>query len=258
MQGKIELVDDNIILNEDFKKNVAIPYFKDIYKDLSAQSDAKSKGINKVSILNYSQLPGIIGERFFAVLDLKSSGYVDLKEFVHGFFKIYYSDTETKLKFAFDLYDFDRDSYIIPDDVRLILSHIPIENTVAGHVRKEGHFTQSGGGSQVFLDRLRNQEQIENLINEVFGSKRRIGLEEFKRINCEVTSEMFLSIMILLQNSLPCTENFYRYQKNFEKYINSEEGGDTPSQDRPGSGGKVKTIASPRMLVNSPLASLAK
>jgi len=52
--GKIELIDDNIILNEEFKKNVAIPYFKDIYKDLAAQSDAKSKGINKVSVLNVS------------------------------------------------------------------------------------------------------------------------------------------------------------------------------------------------------------
>ena len=48
------MIDDNIILNEEFKKNVAIPYFKDIYKDLAAQSDAKSKGINKVSILNVS------------------------------------------------------------------------------------------------------------------------------------------------------------------------------------------------------------
>ena len=52
----IELIDDKIVLNEDFKKNVAIPYFKDIYKDLAAQSDAKSKGINKVSILNVSNL----------------------------------------------------------------------------------------------------------------------------------------------------------------------------------------------------------
>ena len=36
LSGKIELIDDNIILNEEFKKNVAIPYFKDIYKDLAA------------------------------------------------------------------------------------------------------------------------------------------------------------------------------------------------------------------------------
>lgn len=31
---KIELADDTLTLNEEFKKNVAIPYFKDIYKDL--------------------------------------------------------------------------------------------------------------------------------------------------------------------------------------------------------------------------------
>jgi hypothetical protein len=73
----------------------------------------------------------------------------------------------------------------------------------------------------------------------------------------DVTSEMFLSIMILLQNSLPCTENFYRYQKNFEKYISTEDGGEAGAA-RPGSGGQVNTIASPRMMSNSPLASLAK
>lgn len=97
---------------------------------------------------------------------------------------------------------------------------------------------------------------------EVFGQKKRINLEDFKRINTENTSEMFLSIMILLQNSLPCTENFYRYQKNFEKYISNDGEGDsaTPdaNQNRPASGGKVQTIASPRMMSNSPLASLAK
>ena len=43
-------------------------------------------------------------------------------------------------------YDFDRDGYIIPDDVRLVLSHVPIEKCVEGNVAKEGNFTQLGGG----------------------------------------------------------------------------------------------------------------
>ena len=47
-------MDDTAVLNEDFKKNVAIPYFKDIYKDLVQQSDNKTKGINKLSILTVS------------------------------------------------------------------------------------------------------------------------------------------------------------------------------------------------------------
>lgn len=51
---KLEFAEDNMILNEEFKKNVAIPYFKDIYKDLVSQSDSKSKGINKVTLLNVS------------------------------------------------------------------------------------------------------------------------------------------------------------------------------------------------------------
>ena len=38
---KIELVDDKILSNEEFKKNVAIPYFRDIFKDLVAHSDNK-------------------------------------------------------------------------------------------------------------------------------------------------------------------------------------------------------------------------
>ena len=57
LSGKIELVDDSISLNEEFKKNVAIPYFKDIYKDLVQWSDNKNKGINKVSILTVNNLP---------------------------------------------------------------------------------------------------------------------------------------------------------------------------------------------------------
>lgn len=140
--------------NEEFKKNVAIPYFKDIFKDLVAQSDDKSKGINKVTLLTYTNLPGIIGERFFAVLDLSKNEYIDLREFVHGFFKVYYSNLETKIKLSFDVYDFDRDGYITKEDVRLILSHIPIVNSVEGKLNAEGAFTREGGGMQVFLDRV--------------------------------------------------------------------------------------------------------
>jgi hypothetical protein len=33
---RIEFMDEKILNNEEFKKNVAIPYFKDIYKDLVA------------------------------------------------------------------------------------------------------------------------------------------------------------------------------------------------------------------------------
>ena len=50
---RIELIGGEA-LSEVFKKEAAIPYFKDIYKDLVAYSDAKSRGINKFSMLKVS------------------------------------------------------------------------------------------------------------------------------------------------------------------------------------------------------------
>jgi hypothetical protein len=49
---------------------------------------------------------------------------------VHGLFKVYYSNVETKIKLAFDIYDFDKDGFIRKEDVRLILSHVPIDKTM--------------------------------------------------------------------------------------------------------------------------------
>lgn len=88
---------------------VCLPYFKDIYKDLCSRSDNKSKGINRVSFMDYCQLPGLLGERLFAVFDVDGDGYLSSKEFLTGLLRIYCSQFDQKMKFVFDIYDFDRD-----------------------------------------------------------------------------------------------------------------------------------------------------
>lgn len=88
---------------------VCLPYFKDIYKDLCSRSDAKSKGINKISFMDYCQLPGLLGERLFAVFDGDHDEYLSSKEFLTGLLRIYCSRLDQKMKFVFDIYDFDND-----------------------------------------------------------------------------------------------------------------------------------------------------
>jgi hypothetical protein len=47
---------------------------------------------------------------------------------------------------------------------------------------------------EVFLDRIQTQEEIHKLIEQVFGERKRLSLEEFQQINEEVSSEMFLAV----------------------------------------------------------------
>lgn len=81
----------------DFKKKVVIPYFKDIFKSLSESCmDQDKKQVDKVTFLQYTNLPGVLGDRIFAIMDEDGDGFLDLKEFINGLFKIYFSNFETK------------------------------------------------------------------------------------------------------------------------------------------------------------------
>ncbi len=97
------------------------------------------------------------------------------------------------------------------------------------------------------------------MIEHVFNEKKRISIEEFTRINEEISSEMFISIITLLQSSLPCSENFYRYKKNYERYLNKEgpEGEEKKTTpEEPTSPGSRK-LASPKLVKSlSPVNSM--
>jgi len=72
--NKLEFVD--VCIDDEFIKQICIPYFEDIYKDLESRSDMPDKGINKSQFINYSQLPVILGERFFYIMDTNQNGYI--------------------------------------------------------------------------------------------------------------------------------------------------------------------------------------
>ena len=65
----------------------------------------------------------------------------------HSFLRQYfYFNYDSILIFIYFRYDFDKDGYITKEDVRLILSHIPIVNTATKTCIQEGSFTKNGGG----------------------------------------------------------------------------------------------------------------
>lgn len=144
---RLEFTDS--VQSEGFKNKVCLPYFKDIYKDLCSRSNDKTKGINKITMLEYTQLPGVLAERFFHVIDIDKNGYLDQREFMTGLMRFFASPFDQKIHFVFDLYDFDEDGFITKNDILTLINCMPVakENNF---LQSEGKFTQEGGGASNF------------------------------------------------------------------------------------------------------------
>lgn len=117
--------------NEHFVKMVFIPYFTDIFKDLSQRAKTGKErpndhGINKLTFLQFANLPGIFGDRLFQLCCDKDQKQVNLPEFRKIMQRIFYSRMETKLGLIFEFYDFNNDGYVTDEDIRLVLSHLPL------------------------------------------------------------------------------------------------------------------------------------
>ena len=227
MTTRLEILTDSLVENEHFQKNIVLPYFKDIYKDLASRSENPEKGIEKITILQYWELPGVYGDRFFAILDTDGSCFIELKEFLVGFFRVYCSDFETNMKLAFEFYDFDKDGYISEDDVSLVLSYADIhakeveekkENFSDFYKRKRSQSPRNHN----FEDRIENQKEIGKVTEKMFGNKSKMNYEEFKEFNTNESSETIMWVLKSLKQHIPCTDNFYKYLKDYRKNVHAK------------------------------------
>lgn len=96
-KDKIEFIDiSSDTESAEFRKKIVIPYFKDIFKSLSESCADQEKHVDKVTFLQYTNLPGVLGDRIYAIMDEDGDGFLDLKEFINGLFKIYFSSFDAK------------------------------------------------------------------------------------------------------------------------------------------------------------------
>lgn len=120
-------------------------------------------------IMQYAALPGMLGERFFSVMDLNCDSYVDYREFLTGLMRIYCSTFDQKTKFVYDIYDFDGDGFISKDDISAILSYMPVAKTE--QIQGEGRFTQEGGSASDFKERIETLHEMYKILDMCFREK---------------------------------------------------------------------------------------
>lgn len=71
--------------------------------------------------------------------------------------------------------------------------------------------------------RSTEQDQIRLFVQFVFKERKSFGLKEFIQFNTTVSSEMFISVMTILHERLPCTQYYHRQRQIFkDKEIKNE------------------------------------
>jgi hypothetical protein len=54
------------------------------------------------------------------------------------------------------------------------------------------------------------------ILDICFGNKEQVNFDQFVKITEEVSSDMVLAVLSILRERLPCSENYWRYRRNFE------------------------------------------
>ena len=182
-------------------------YLKEIWSDLSkrASKEDAAKGINKITFNKYFELPGIISERLFAVFDKDKDGILNLSEFVNGMRSVFSQaeSFDSLAKFIFDFYDFRSCDKIKKDDVRVVLSYVPLQKTDINSIKEENIEIVE----ENFQDRVESQEQLFHILNIAFKDKEEMDYEEYLQVIKNVNSDIFILILMFLLEKKPFSRN---------------------------------------------------
>ena len=176
-------------------------YLKEIWGDLSKRTIENSKGLTKVTFNKYYDLPGIISERLFACLDKDKDGILSLNEFVDGMQSLFSQSEsfDSLAKFIFNLYDFNSTGSIKKDDVRVVLSYVPLQKSDSSTVIKDNIEIVEDN----FEDRVESQEQLFHILNIAFKNKEEMNLEEYINVVKNVNSDIFILLLMFLLEKKP-------------------------------------------------------
>ena len=213
---EVEKINLNDITEEYEVKNTEAfkQYLKQVWKDLNSRSgeEENNKGIDKLTFQKYYVLPGIISERLFSVFDSNNTGYLTLREFTDNMLILFSSDLEQLLQFVLKFYDFDKDNKITKEDVRVVLSYIPIYKKRKGKKSKGLKLDTDD-----YNDRLKSQKELHEKLDIIFGDKESLDFNDFSDIIKNKNSDIFLFILVFLYEHRPFSPETVKNLENIKK-----------------------------------------
>jgi hypothetical protein len=190
-------------------------YLTNIFNDLvSRENNQKDeKTIEKITFIEYMNIPFIVGEKIFKVFNKSKNGFLNKKEFVSGIISLYSGSLEETEEMIFNLLDFDLDGIIIPEDARLLLTFL---KNLAVTSTKNITLKNINININTYTDE-EEFKSIDNFVNSFFKGKQSLTFEQFKVYIEEENSDLFLLFMYFLYNNKP----FQNYSIKFLKLRNN-------------------------------------
>jgi len=170
-------------------KELFYTYIKSIYKDLSDRDDTNKKmGIAKVTFFEYIKLPLFISENIFKSFDKDKNNYLSIQEFGEGMSTLFLGSFEETVKLIFNIYDSNGDGQIHKEDVRLLLSYLPLKDD---HSKTEYKF------------QLESQKEIQEIVDSTFSKRSELNYKEYLKITENEKSDSFLHLLCFLFEKKP-------------------------------------------------------
>ena len=175
-------------------------YLQEVFVDLSTKKEnSKTKYLSRLTFYDYIKLPIFISEKLFnSFASSNQQEGLSEEEFVSGFFKLYMGTFKETTKTIFDLLDFDKDGIIKKEDVKIILSYLPLNE-----INEEKEKTLESV-KEVLGVQMKSLEEIDDIVSKTFKKyEDKMNFEQFKDTVQNKKSDVLLQIICFLYQEKP-------------------------------------------------------
>jgi Ca2+-binding EF-hand superfamily protein len=183
--------------------------------------------MSRTTFYDYIKLPIFIAEKLFSSFSNKNKDGLVLEEFVDGLFNLYTGSFEDTAKIIFNLLDFNKDGLINNDDVKIILSYLPLNDNIIDNENKKEDLV-----SKIFGEQMKSLEEIDEIVKNTFNRyEGEINLDQFIESIKNNNSEVYLQILCFLYEQKPFTsKNIDCIRKKYFSFDEKEYEGISISQ----------------------------
>ena len=194
-------------------------YLHEVFQDISTTSEQKNiKYISRLIFHDYIKLSIFISDKLFdSFKNHIKEGLIET-EFVSGFYQLYMGNFEETTQIIFNLLDFDKDSYVQKEDVKLFLAHLLLDDFNNNNYKE--NIPDDDAIEKRNQKQIKKLKDIDNLINKTFKNDN-IKLNDFILILKKNKSDVFLQILCFFYSKKPFSEKSIEYLKS--KYMNDNE-----------------------------------